>query len=287
MRGQIIYSYAGNYKVRVDNKIYDAKPLGKFRNEKIKLLVGDYVDLKLNNLNLKHQINTIINLYERKNVLIRPIVSNIDLSIIVTSFVEPKFNDYYLDKLITYFQINNIEPILLFTKYDLLGKNEKKEFDQKILVYKKMNYKCLIFGNKMDKLNLDNFKKIIKDKFIVITGQTGVGKSTFLNYLNVNLNLKIDEISKKLGRGKHTTRHYEAFEFFNNSYIVDTPGFSSLDLKITKGDLSSNFLNFSELRKSCEFKNCLHFEEFNCNVKINVSEKKYKNYLKLLNEINK
>ncbi len=285
MKGKIIYSYAGNYKVKVDEEVHYAKPLGKFRNEKIKLLVGDCVELKLNNLELKDQINTITHLYERKNILSRPLVSNVDLSIIVTSLIEPKFNDYYLDKLISYFQINNIKPILIFTKYDLLTEKQKEIFKKEIIIYKNMNYDCLIFDNNLDEKSLNKFKELIKDKFIVITGQTGVGKSTFLNYLNNNLNLKINQISKKLGRGKHTTRHYEAFEFFNNSYIIDTPGFSSLDLKITKFDLSLNFLNFSKLREKCQFKNCLHFEEYNCNVKINVSEKKYKNYLKLLKEL--
>ncbi len=287
MKGQIIYSYAGNYKVKVGKEIYLAKPLGIFRNKKIKLIVGDFVELKLNNIELKEQINSITELYDRKNSFIRPLISNVENVLIVTSAVEPILNDFYLDKLISIFQINDINPILIFTKIDLLNKNIK-EFDEivkNIQVYKDLNYDVFEFGNEIDELNKSKLYKIINNKFNVITGQTGVGKSTFLNYLNPKLNLKTDAISKNLGRGKHTTRHSEAFEIFKNCFVVDTPGFSSLDFSEDITQLSKNFLNFEELSKKCKYNDCFHVNETDCYVKEHTDKRKYENYLKLYNEV--
>jgi len=238
MIGRVIYSSGGNYKVLINNNVYNAKPLGIFRNDGIKILVGDMVQLEINQEKEgRDELNVITKLLERKNEFLRPNISNVDLAILVTSINEPKLNDYYLDKLITIFQSMSVTPILIFTKGDIGISDEYKKI---INEYKNAGFKVIVtYGEKIDKIELDKLKKILEKKLSVITGQTGVGKSTFLNFLNGKFKLKTGEISKSLGRGKHTTRHSEAFEIFPNSYIVDTPGFSSLDV----GDLDEDTIS--------------------------------------------
>ena len=284
MNGTVIYSSGGNYKVLVDKKIYRAKPLGIFKNDKIKILVGDKVQIQINeNKEGLKEINIITKLYERKNVFDRPNISNIDYAIIVTSIVEPEINDYYLDKLITIFQSRKVEPIIIFSKKDLSKDKHSNIIDE----YKDAGFKVLCTSLKITKDQKDILYDWIKDKVSVITGQTGVGKSTFINNINGSFNLHTQEISKALGRGKHTTRHSEVFEVFDNSYIIDTPGFSSLeDRKITKEVLSWNFFNFEKYANDCKYNNCFHISETKCKIKeIGYSERTMKNYKKLFKEI--
>lgn len=285
MNGIVVYSSGGNYKVLTDKKVYLCKPLGIFRKNKIKILVGDNVEIEVNeNKKGLSEINVITKLFERRNEFIRPNISNIDYAMIVTSILEPKLNDYYLDKLITIFQSKSIEPILIFTKKDLRTTNE---YEQIINEYINEGYRVLITDKEISFEQINKLKLWTKNKFGVITGQTGVGKSTFINLLNSDLNLNTNEISKALGRGKHTTRHAEAFEIFNNSFIIDTPGFSSLDVNnLTKEDISINFFTFKKHISSCKFKNCIHIKEEICGVKkYNYSSRIMNNYYKLLKEI--
>lgn len=284
-KGKVIYSSGGNYKVLIDSKIFFAKPLGIFRKENIKILVGDIVDIEINEFKPGvEEINVITHLYERKNKFERPNISNIDKVILVTSVIEPKLNDFYLEKLITIFQSKDVEPIIVFTKIDLL--NDKK-INGIINEYISMGYKVIKTGNFVSKEDKKFLEEETKGKLTVITGQTGVGKSTFLNNINDSFKLKTGEISKALGRGKHTTRHSEAFEIFDNCYIVDTPGFSSLDLgEITRDMVFRNYLNFQEYANNCEFRNCSHTIEINCGIKNqNYSKRIINNYIKLIEEM--
>lgn len=288
MLGRVIYSSGGNYKVLVENNIYDAKPLGIFRNNKIKILVGDIVELEINQEKKgREELNIIKELKDRTNEFLRPNISNVEHAILVTSITEPKLNDYYLDKLITLFQSRDVEPILIFSKGDLgISESSKKTIDE----YKQANFKVIItYGKSLEKNDADNLEEWTKNKLSIITGQTGVGKSTLLNFLNKEINLKTAEISKSLGRGKHTTRHYQAFEIFPNSYIVDSPGFSSLDIsELSINIISWNFFNFEKYAKGCKFSNCLHQNEKGCIVKENISSQRIMdNYKKLLNETKK
>ena len=288
MIGRVIYSSGGNYKVLINNNVYNAKPLGIFRNDGIKILVGDMVQLEINQEKEgRDELNIITELLERKNEFLRPNISNVDLAILVTSINEPKLNDYYLDKLITIFQSMSVTPILIFTKGDI---GISDEYEKIINEYKDAGFKVIItYGERIEKIELDKLKKILEKKLSVITGQTGVGKSTFLNFLNGKFKLKTGEISKSLGRGKHTTRHSEAFEIFPNSYIVDTPGFSSLDVgDLDKDVISWNFFNFETFSSKCKFNNCKHVNENNCMVKKMItSERVMNNYRKLLDELDK
>lgn len=282
MTGVIIYSSGGNYRVKTDQGIFTCKPIGLFRKNNIELVVGDKVNIKIDQTIGQENLNTINKLYERKNEFIRPRISNIDYVIIVTSVVEPYFNHFYLNKVISFFQIKKIKPILIFTKVDL-NKNQKNL--DLINKYKKLNYEIFIFKNYIDLKERERFLNLIENKFSILTGQSGVGKSTFLNFIDQKLKLKTAQISFSLNRGKHTTRHYEAFEIVNNSFIVDSPGFSSFKIDLEINQVAKNFLNFSKLFNKCEFKDCIHLNENNCYIKKTVDLIFYNDYLKLIKEL--
>ena len=206
-RGIIVKINSTMYTVKSENETFNCVLRGKFRYDKITPYVGDRV--------LFNKDELIINeILERDNYLDRPPVANIDYNIIVTSLKKPDFNSTLLDKLISISEIKNIEPILLFTKLDLVNRSELKEFKQLMKYYKSIGYN--VFTNK----KINKLKKLLKNKIVTVSGQTGAGKSTFINKLDKNLNLKTNEISESLGRGKHTTRIVELFNI-NNIYFLD------------------------------------------------------------------
>ncbi len=289
-KGQVFFSSGGNYKVFVNkNEIYNAKPLGIFRKDKIKILVGDVVDIKLDSLKKGfEELNTIIKLYPRKNQFVRPNVTNIDNVIILTSITKPNLADYLLDKLITQFNMLEVEIILIFTKADLeISTQNQKIIDEYITA----GFKVLISANGLSKEDIEKLTKWTTHKLSVLTGQSGVGKSTLINNLGTNFHLPTDEISEKLGRGKHTTRHLEIFEIFKDAFFIDTPGFSSFSVQNNEVDnLNWSFFNFEKYIKKCEFKDCSHVNEPNCAIiealkEGDISSKKYQNYLKLRKEM--
>ena len=274
MQGKIIKNISNDYVIKTEDKLFTCKARGKFRKEKIIPLVGD-------NCIFDEEKKYIIELLPRKTELIRPPVANIDQAFIITSTKEPDFSTNLLDKLLCIIEYNNIEPIICFTKLDLLNQNEKENIEQIIDYYKKIGYK--VFKN----TQLEDIKQQFKNKTTVFTGQSGAGKSTLLNKLNPNLNLKTNEISKALGRGKHTTRHVELLEMFDG-LIADTPGFSSLNfIGMTNEDIRDNFIEFNDYRHSCEYKDCMHISEENCEIKKqieknNILKTRYENYTKFI-----
>lgn len=273
MQGKIIKQISNDYTVLVDNKKIVCKARGKFRNLSLTPLVGDEVII--------NDENYILEILKRKNELNRPSVSNIDEAIIITSLKHPDFSSNLLDKLITVIEYNNIKPIIIFTKKDLLNKEEYKNLETYINYYKTIGYD--IYMND----EIDKIKKIFKNKVSVFTGQTGAGKSTLLNKLNPNLNLKTDEISLALNRGKHTTRHTELLEI-EEGLVADTPGFSALDFgEMTNEDIRDNFIEFNIYRHNCPFNDCMHVHEKNCKIKEKVKDgtilkSRYENYLKFI-----
>ncbi len=274
-KGKIIKIISNLYSVKVNDEIIECQARGKFRKEEITPLVGDLCEIDYEN-------KYIINILSRNNFLTRPMIANVDVALIVVSVKLPNLSLNLLDKMISIVSLKEIIPVICFSKLDLLNKNEKKELKNIIKYYKKIGYQVLI--NK----DLRKIKKALKNKTVVITGQTGAGKSTLLNRLNKDLNLKTDEISLSLGRGKHTTRHVELFKF-KDFYIADTPGFSSLDFKdFTKEEIKKSFKEFSNY--NCEFKNCLHDKEKRCQVKEAVERKeilqsRYDNYLDFIKKV--
>lgn len=272
MEGKIIKIISNLYTVKTEEGIKECRARGKFRNKGITPLVGDKCLIDKEN-------NYILELFSRKNELSRPPIANVDSALIVTSVKKPNLSLNLLDKMISIITLKNIEPILCFTKLDLLDKKEKKEIKTLMNYYKKIGY--VVITNKESK----KLKKILKNKIVVVTGQTGAGKSTLLNKLDKSLNLKTDEISESLGRGKHTTRHVELFSI-NNFYIADTPGFSSLDFdEVKKEEIKNSFVEFQKY--SCPFKDCMHDKEKDCEIKKAVEKQeilssRYQNYLNFL-----
>lgn len=268
LTGMIVKNISDTYTVKVKNELYECKARGKFRRDALTPLVGDLVEFDSENL-------YILNILERKNELVRPSISNVDVALIITSVKKPDLSLYLLDKQISSIILEHIMPVICFTKLDLLTRDELKEFKKIIKYYKKIGIK--VFVNQKIKKMI----RYLKGKTVVLTGQTGAGKSSLLNRLDSQLNLKTGEISDALGRGRHTTRHTEFF-FVKGVLIADTPGFSALDIsKYAREDIRDTFREFS--RYSCEFKNCMHVKEQNCEIKKAVEKgiilkSRYENY---------
>lgn len=268
LKGMIVKNISDTYTVKESKNLYECKARGKFRNSGLTPLVGDIVEFD-------PEQNYILDIMERKNELARPSVSNIDVALIISSVKKPDLSLYLQDKQITSVSLENIEPVLCFTKLDLLSRKELKEVKKIMKYYKKLGY--AVFTN----WQIKKILKYLKGKTVVLTGQTGAGKSSLLNLISPSLNLKTGEISEALGRGKHTTRHTEFF-LVKDVLIADTPGFSSLDInKHTKEEIRDTFLEFKKY--TCEFKNCMHDKEQNCAVreaceKGEIMKSRYENY---------
>ena len=270
--GIIVKVNSDTFTVRGNDYSIDCKSRGKFRNEKIKPVVGDKVLIDKDK-------RVVEKLLDRKNYLLRPPVANIDVALIVTSVVEPDLSLSLLDKLICIITLNNIEPVIVFTKIDLSDKLSLKSLKKLTKYYKKIGIN--VFNNKQ----INKLKRYLNHKIVTVCGQTGAGKSTLINKIDKNLNLETKEISESLGRGVHTTRVVELFQI-KDFYIVDTPGFSSIDIDVyTKEDIKKSFIEFKNI--DCKFKNCLHDKDLDCGIKEavfkgNILKSRYDNYLKFV-----
>ena len=274
MKGQIVKNISDLYFISCEDKIYPCKCRGIFRKEHITPVVGDYVLFNKDKLLVEK-------ILDRKNYFERPRVSNIDQAFLVTSLKEPDLSLNLLDKFISLMELNHVKPIICITKRDLLSSDEWINFEEIISYYENIGYQ-VVFNTEIKKI-----KGLLSGKTSVFTGQTGAGKSSLLNRLNPNWNLEVGEISKALGRGKHTTGVVELFSI-NDGKVMDTPGFSSLELKNYKKDeIRSSFLEFSLY--PCVYKDCTHTNEGECNVKKHVEshdilESRYENYLSFIKE---
>jgi ribosome biogenesis GTPase len=272
LEGKIIKINSGFYYIKSKGQVYITRGSGNLRQEGHVPLVGDYVVFEKDGFVLK--------ILDRKNFFDRPKISNIDQIIIVMSLAEPKFKSLLLNKFLAIFENKNIEPIILFTKSDISELRPENE-------YINNGYKCFTISN-ITKKNILKLTSLFKNKTTGFVGQTGVGKSSTINSLT-GLDLKTNTISKALGRGKHTTRITQIYDWYGGE-LIDTPGFSSIDFDLTKEELSKAYHDFRLLSKRCEFRNCLHVNEKNCAIKIAVKDKKiylerYNDYIKLLKGI--
>ena len=272
MEGQIVKIISNLYTVNSNGKIYSCHSRGKFRNNNITPMVGDFV--KFDEVN-----NYILEIKPRLNELERPLVSNVDQGLIVTSLKDPLFSPNLLDKLLVVMEFNKIKPIICLTKQDLLTKKEKKDIKKYVKYYKSLGYKVLY------NTNMFRIKRLFKGHTTVFTGQSGAGKSTLINKLDKKLNLETGEISKALGRGKHTTRFVQLLELYGGK-IVDTPGFSAIEFnKMSKEDIRNCFIEFKKY--PCPFKDCMHLTEKECIVKKevekgNILDTRYDDYKKFI-----
>lgn len=276
MQGRIICINTSIHKVLLENNtIIDCKTRGKLRNMDIAPVVGDFVMVDTD----KQVIEKVL---KRKNYLERPLISNIDKLLIVMSTAIPAFSSYLIDKFLIIAKSNNIEPIIVITKMDMISLREKMEIKKYIKYYKKLGIKVYI--NK----DVSKVKKEFKGCVVALCGQTGAGKSSLLNRIDASLSLKTGEVSLSLGRGKHTTRLVELLEV-NQGLIADTPGFSSLEIKIPRNDIKKYYPEF-EVR--CKYKSCNHVKEEGCKIielvnKNKIPKWRYENYLKFLEEVGK
>ncbi len=276
MQGRIICINTSIHKVLLENNtILDCKTRGKLRNMDISPVVGDFVIVDTD----KQVIEKVL---KRKNYLERPLISNIDKLLIVMSTAIPSFSSYLIDKFLIIAKSNNIEPIIVITKTDMISFKEKIDVKKYIKYYRKIGIKT--YMNK-DVLKI---KKEFKGSVVALCGQTGAGKSSLLNRIDASLSLKTGEVSLSLGRGKHTTRLVELLEV-NQGLIADTPGFSSLEIKIPKNDIKKYYPEFNI---QCKYKSCNHIKEDGCKVielvnKNKIPKWRYDNYLKFLEEVGK
>lgn len=281
--GIIIKGIGGFYYVEAaDGIIYECKARGVFRKEKITPLAGDKVEISVDE-NIKNSIDKI---YERRNMFKRPPIANVDKLVIVSSVCDPRPNLLIIDRLSAVAVYKNVEPIIVFTKNDL------QSADEYIEIYKNAGFKTFAVSNETGE-GIGEIKAVIENGVCVFTGNSGVGKSSLINRMYPDFALETGEISKKLGRGRHTTRHVELLKI-NNGYIADTPGFSSLDFEtndlIKKDELAFCFPDFSDYIDSCKFSTCAHVNDKGCRLieAVNngdVMRSRHESYVTMYNEV--
>ncbi len=281
MQGLIIKAISGFYYVKCDGNLYECKARGNFRRKAEQPLCGDVAEFEIDGCS-----GIITSIIGRRNSLTRPPVANIDKLFIVQSVADPSPNLLLIDRLTVIAENKGIEPILIFNKSDICDAEEYAE------IYKKCGFKAFCFSCK----NGDDPAKIrqfAEDGLCVFTGNSGVGKSSILNAIFPDLSLKTGETSRKLGRGRHTTRHIELYGTAGG-YVADTPGFSSLDIEryepILKDELPYSFKEFAPFIGSCRFTSCSHTTEKGCSVLDAVKNgiipaSRHNSYVSMYNEI--
>lgn len=285
MKGKIIKGIAGFYYVETEDGLYECKAKGVFRNKKLKPLVGDNVEIAIQDVEKKK--GNIEEIFPRRNQLIRPTVANVDQAVVIFAAASPAPNLNLLDRFLICMEQYELETVICFNKSDLITEEEKEMLRR---IYEPSGYSVIFTSVKMEE-GLLQVKELLKDKTTVLAGPSGVGKSSMINYLIPDANMETGQISQKIERGKHTTRHSELFELEKDTYIMDTPGFTSLYVEnIEKEDLGYYFPEFEEYRGECRFQGCMHLMEPDCQVKVAVSEGKisnsrYENYKLFFEEI--
>ena len=286
INGKIIKGIGGFYYVDTEKGLYECRARGIFRKNKITPLVGDRVSISV--VDEENKKGVVEEIEERDTELVRPPIANVDKALIVFAIKNPAPNLSLLDRFIVLAEKENLEIVIVFTKVDL-------DTDGELLgelkdIYEVSGYKVIPVSNKL-KLNIDKIKEELKENTVVFAGPSGVGKSSLLNEVDKNFELKTGEVSDKIKRGKHTTRHAELLKLECGGMVADTPGFSSLTLDdIDESELKEYFIEFDKYDE-CRFgSRCIHENEPSCAVKEavengDISKKRYESYIQLLNEI--
>nr|WP_263328036.1 ribosome small subunit-dependent GTPase A [Neobacillus sp. Marseille-Q6967] len=283
--GKIVKALSGFYYVLHENELIQCRGRGVFRKNKITPLVGDEVIFQAEN----EREGYLLEVKPRKNELIRPPIANVDQAILVFSAVEPDFSPVLLDRFLVLVEYNHIEPLICITKIDLTNNEQLQQIEQYAAQYRKIGYEVILTSSETE-AGIEELSPHIADKISVFAGQSGVGKSSLLNVLRPDLDLKTNDISAHLGRGKHTTRHVELIHI-GNGLVADTPGFSSLEFAdIEAEELTYCFPEMAKQSENCKFRGCLHVSEPKCAVKssvesMEIAKHRYEHYLDFLQEI--
>lgn len=277
MIGKIIKLTGGFYYIKSGDKVFETRARGNFRHTKVEPIVGDDVEFKYEEKTLGY----IEKVYPRKNMLTRPKVSNVDLALIVIPVLDPKYNLVIIDKTIIQAEYQGIDLAIVINKSDL----DRESAEELLKIYKNSLFKTFMISNKDD--NIEDLRDYLHGKTVALCGVSGAGKSTITSRI-LNKEVEVGRVSEKTKRGKHTTRHTEIL-YNDDIYIFDTPGFSSLSLKIEADDLKNYFREFKKFN-NCKFNNCNHIKEPKCAVKDavdrgEIEKSRYENYLYIYNEL--
>lgn len=269
----------------VESGIYECKAKGAFRNQNVKPLVGDNVEIDI--IDEQEKKGNIITIYERSNELIRPAVSNVDQAVIIFAATKPSPNMNLLDRFLLFMQKEQVPTIICFNKCDLADANQLEELQR---TYADSGCE-VIFTSAKEEHGLDALQEILEGKVSTVAGPSGVGKSSLINKLQSDICMETGEISKKIERGKHTTRHSQLIPIKENTYIMDTPGFSTLYLNhFDKDELKDFYPEFEQYYNQCRFMGCNHLNEPDCAVKDavargEIAESRYDNYKLIYEEL--
>ena len=282
--GTIVKGIAGFYYVKAEDKIFECKARGKFRNVNLIPYIGDLVRIVPEENQLT---GSIVEILPRKNLLIRPPVANIDQAIIVFAAKSPDPNLQLLDRFLVLVEEQNLDICICINKIDI---DMEKDYEAIKDVYEKAGYKVIVTST-VSNTGIEEIKNELRNRTTVFAGPSGVGKSSLLNKVDPHLKLKTGDISQKVKRGKHTTRHVELLPFKEGGFVLDTPGFSSLSLEnIAPNMLQNYFREFNTYRAYCKFSECSHIHEPQCMVKQKLDEGiidkgRYERYKLIYNEL--
>lgn len=286
MTGKIIKGIAGFFYVYVEESgIYECKAKGIFRKEKQKPLVGDEVRIEV--LDEAEREGNLVEILPRKNALIRPEVANVDQAMVIFAADHPKPNLSLLNRFLLMMERQRVKTVICFNKADLMGEEEKKSYRA---MYEPAGYTVLTISVK-EQQGIEEVERLTRGKTTVVAGPSGVGKSSLTNCLQDEVYMETGDISKKLNRGKHTTRHSQMIILGRDTWFMDTPGFSSLYVEdMEKEELKGYFPEFYPYEGKCRFPNCTHTHEPDCRVKNAVTEgsisrERYQGYLELYEEV--
>lgn len=286
MIGKIMKGIAGFYYVGVvESGVYECKAKGIFRKDKIKPLVGDDVEIEV--LNEEEKLGNIVKILPRRSELIRPAVANIDQALVIFAAREPKPNLSLLDRFLVIMEKQDVPVIICFNKQDLCDEEEVGRLKE---IYEACGYPVVLASAKQGE-GIEEIKSRLRGKTTTVAGPSGVGKSSLTNLLQNEVQMETGEISKKLGRGRHTTRHSQIIQIEKDTWLYDTPGFTSFYVEeIEKEELRFYFREFSKYEGTCRFQGCTHTHEPGCMVKDaleegKISKERYENYLELYGEL--
>lgn len=285
MRGKIVKGIAGFYYVYAQEAVYECKAKGIFRKDNRKPLVGD--DVEMDVLDGEKKLGNIRELLTRRSELIRPAVANVDQALVIFSIVKPKPNFNLLDRFLIMMGQQELPCIVCFNKQDIDDGGEGAGYER---IYADCGYETLAVSARCG-VGIDRLRELLAGKTTTVAGPSGVGKSSIVNALQSGTVMQTGQISEKIERGKHTTRHTELIAMGEQTYILDTPGFSSLELfSLEKGQLASYYPEFVPEERNCRFTGCAHISEPDCGVKSAVAEGRisrlrYDNYCNLYEEL--